>query len=119
MLHLSQFHLKLTLVATGTLSKNLEDQADSLHNLDAPNLLEITLLYRRQGMIKQYVVNLLCLEAIANLGDLSAPNKRSWIGTYSMDRDSPADCNSCRTRQCSKFVEGTLITSNAPDPDAN
>jgi hypothetical protein len=119
MLHLSQLHLKLTLVAAGTLGKNLEYQADSLNNLDAPDLLEITLLYRRQGMIKQHMVNLLCFEALANLGDFSAANKRSWIGTYSMDSDSPAHCNSCRTRQGSKFVEGTLITSNASDPDAN
>jgi len=119
MLHLSQFHLKLSLVAAGTLGEDLEDQADSLHDLDTPDLLQITLLYRRQGMVKQHMINLLCLEALANLSHFPSANKRGWVRTSSMDSDSPTHCDTGRTGQSGKFVEGTLITSNTANPDAD
>jgi hypothetical protein len=119
MLHLRQFHLKLTLVAAGTLGEDLEDQADSLNDLDSPDLLQITLLYRRQGMIKQHVINLLCLKALANLSHFSSADKCGWVRTSSMDSDSPTHCNTSRTGQSGKFVEGTLITSNSANPDAD
>jgi hypothetical protein len=118
-LHLSQFHLKLTLVAASTLGKNLEDQADSLDNLDAPDLLEIALLDGRQGVVKEHMINLLRLKALTNFGNFSSPNECRGIGASPMDSDSPAHRNARRGGQSGKFVEGTLITSNAADPDAN
>jgi hypothetical protein len=118
-LHLSQFHLKLALMAAGTLGEDFEDQTNSLNDLDTPDLLQITLLYRRQRMIKQHMINLLCLKALTNLSHFSSANKRGWVRTSSMDRDSPTHCDPSRTGQSGKFVKGTLITSNAANPDAD
>ena len=119
MLHLGQFHLKLTLVAAGPLGKNLEDQADPLHHFDTPDLLEIALLDGRQGVIEKHMVNLLRHEALTNFCDFSTPNEGGRIGVGPMDRDPPANGDPCRTGQGGEFVKGTLITSNAADPDAN
>jgi hypothetical protein len=119
MLNLSQFHLKLTLVAARPLGKNLEDQADALHNFDTPDLLKITLLDGRQGVIKQHVVNLLSNEALANFGDFPTTDEGGRIGASPMDRNASTDSNPRRTGQSGEFVQGTLITSNAADPDAN
>jgi len=118
-LHLSQFHLKLALMAAGTLGEDFEDQTNSLNDLDTPDLLQIALLYRRQGMIKQHMINLLCLKALTNLSHFSSANKRGWVRTSSMDRDSPTHCDPSRTGQSGKFVKGTLITSNTANPDAD
>ena len=119
MLHLSQFNLKLTFVATGSLGKNLENQANSLHDLDAPNLLEIALLDGCQGMIKQDVVDLLRLEALANLGDLPAADKCSGIGACTMHRDSPPYSNTGRAGQCGEFVQRAFVASYTADSDAD
>jgi hypothetical protein len=119
MLHLGQFHLQLTLVAAGPLSKNLENQADPLDNLDTPDLLEVALLDGRQSMIEQHVINLLGDEALADFGDFPATNKGGWIGTGPMDCDPSANGNPGRTCQRGEFVQGTLIASNAADPNAN
>jgi len=70
-------------------------------------------------MIEQHVVNLLGDEALANFGDFPATNKGGRIGTGPMDRDPSANGDSRRTGQGGEFVQGTLITSNAADPDAN
>ena len=119
MLHLGKFHLKLTFVATSPLGENLENQADPLHNVDAPDLFEVALLDGRQGMIEQHVINLLGDEALANFGDFPATNKGRRIGAGPMDRDPSANGNPRRTGQRSEFVQRTLVTSNAADPDAN
>jgi hypothetical protein len=59
MLHLSQFNLQLTFMTARALGKNLEDQPDTLNHLDAPELFQISLLNRRERVVKQNVVNLL------------------------------------------------------------
>jgi hypothetical protein len=119
MLHLGQLNLQLTFMTARALGKNLEDQPDSLNHLDAPELLQISLLNRRERVVKQDMVNLLVDQAIADFGNLPAANKVGRIGSRAVDGDSPGDSNPGRTGQCGKFVQRSLIAPDAPDSDAD
>ena len=79
MLELRQLHLKLALMRSSALGKNIEYQARTVEYTALEFGLQVSLLAGTQRMIEHDDFSTVCINFPRNLIELTRPHKRTWI----------------------------------------
>lgn len=85
MLQLSQLHLQLALMGSGSLRKDIENQAGTIQHATLYLAFKIAFLGGAEGMIEDHQLGLMLLHQCAELCNLAGTEKEfgTWIGTGS------------------------------------
>ncbi len=108
MIKLCQLHLQLTLRTLCPLSKDIKDQTRSIDNTALQGSLEISLLRRRQGVVKDDQLRLVCRDFRRDLQDLPLTRKSCGIRALPSPCNQPANLGTGRLHQQTNLFK-TLV----------
>ena len=109
MLELSQLDLQFTLMSSGSLREDIQNQASAIQHTAFKEFFEVALLTRTQGMVEDDHVALPFLYRCADLLQLAAADVEAGIGNAPGTLDNGHRVGTGRTHQFNELLEFILI----------